>query len=346
MQSTQQTPQNERLSSEQLRRQKIREQRRRQQKQQAWFYRGLALVCLVAVAVVVVAVFHKEPSKTSTQASENPSETQASSDPAATEYWAAGDMQAVMANADMARGNLVLVNRQYGYDAATAPELVNLYENKSEHYYLRSQDTMLSKPVVLALNDWMEAFYNYSHEMVLNVVAGYRTEEYQKDLRDNAIEEHGQKYADQYLALPGHSEHHTGLVIDLDSYDISSGSSGGFDGQGIFEWVVDHAWEYGFVQRYPLSKESITGINYEEWHFRYVGLPHSKIMTDENLCLEEYVDYLKNYPYSGQHLSYSCKDHTYEIYYCAGKNIALPKDKPYEISGNNVDGFIITVTIS
>ena len=82
-------------------------------------------------------------------------------------------------------------------------------------------------------------------------------------------------------------------------------------------------------------------------HFRYVGLPHSLIMYENNYCLEEYLDYLKSYTID-QPLTYTTDDASYEIYYYAANSngeteVKIPKKDSYSISGNNTDGFIITV---
>ena len=78
------------------------------------------------------------------------------------------------------------------------------------------------------------------------------------------------------VALPGFSEHETGLAMDV----VCS----------VFPtWLHEHCWEYGFILRYPEGKEDITGISYEHWHYRYVGTKVSMAMKDTGLCLEEYV---------------------------------------------------------
>ena len=113
------------------------------------------------------------------------------------------------------------------------------------------------------------------------------------------------------------------------------------------EWMVTNCWYYGFILRYPDDKTSITGVDYMPHHFRYVGLPHSLIMYENNYCLEEYLDYLKSYTID-QPLTYTTDDASYEIYYYAANSngeteVKIPKKDSYSISGNNTDGFIITV---
>ena len=116
-----------------------------------------------------------------------------------------------------------------------------------------------------------------------------------------------------------------------------------FNGNGEYGWFAEHCFEYGFIRRYPPDKVDITKISYEPWHFRYVGQPHAKIMDSLDLCLEEYIDFLRAYPFDGEHYIYELGEYTYELYYIEGCEISLPKYKNSTLSGNNVDGFIVTV---
>ncbi|RLM60061.1 D-Ala-D-Ala carboxypeptidase VanY, partial [Halorubrum sp. Atlit-9R] len=132
------------------------------------------------------------------------------------------------------------------------------------------------------------------------------------------------------------SEHNLGLSLDI-------GSTQGEMGQAPEgKWLNKNAWRHGFILRYPSDKTAITGIQYEPWHFRYVGLPHSAIMQDKNFVLEEYLDYLKDH----KSITTTVNQQTYEIsYYPVSKNttIPVPVNGRYEISGNNMDGIIVTV---
>ena len=126
--------------------------------------------------------------------------------------------------------------------------------------------------------------------------SGYRSEERQQALLDHAVRENreagmeaGQALEDalRTIALPGHSEHQTGLALDFN--DVS----GDFALTEAYRWLQEHGAEYGFIQRYPAGKESVTGIAEESWHYRYVGRPHAQAMKRLGLCLEEYVLYVK-----------------------------------------------------
>lgn len=101
---------------------------------------------------------------------------------------------------------------------------------------------------------------------------------------------------EELIAVPGYSEHHTGLALDIldaewfqthdDPYQAD------YDTQESQHWLVKHAPDYGFILRYPKGKEKETGINYESWHFRYVGIENAKYITEHQLTLEEYLKQL------------------------------------------------------
>ena len=147
------------------------------------------------------------------------------------------------------------------------------------------------------------------------------------------------------MAQPGGSEHHTGLVIDLYLY-FSNGTSGDYDGTGEYAWINSHCQEYGYVVRYAGDKQSLTGIADEPWHFRYVGVPHATEMVEKGMCLEEYIDYLRQFPFDGDHLTIEAGGKKYEVWYDAGSEVYLPDSGNYTVSGNNVDGVIVTCEVS
>ena len=249
-----------------------------------------------------------------------------------------------MSEQDFSAGTLVLVNREHSFDPTLA-QTVSVYENKTDRYLVKDVELSIRPEAMDALNRWMDAFCAETGKADVNIVAGWRSYEDQQALYRNAVKTKGQAHADAYLALPGHSEHHTGLAVDLDTYNTEDGTSGGFDGDGAYAWAVEHAWEYGFVQRYPPEKQDITGIDYEAWHFRYVGLPHAFEMASRNLCLEEYIDELYRYPFEGEHLLIQCPGQQYEVYFCPAGNVIVPSGGSYSISSNHVDGYIITITL-
>lgn len=250
---------------------------------------------------------------------------------------------AVVGPEDLAKGALILVAPSIPYDADGAPELVRVFDYKNSSYFVRSTDLYAAERIMEPLNRLLGDFEAESGLHTVNIVAGWRSQEYQEKLYDKAVREQGAEHAERYVALPGESEHHTGLAVDFALYFEDTGLSGDFDGEGAYAWIRENAWRYGFVQRYPAGKEAITGISNEPWHFRYVGLPHAQLMTEKGFCLEEYLDWLKSYPFEGAHLFTECLGQSYEIFYCAGGDVYVPLDGEAEVSGNNLDGFVVTV---
>lgn len=117
-------------------------------------------------------------------------------------------------------------------------------------------------------------------------VSTYRSFAYQKKLYEDYIKEYDFEYAELASARPGHSEHQTGLAVDVmgsnNDYNL-------FEEAIEFEWMKSNAHKYGFILRYPKNKTNITGFKYEPWHYRYVGENVSKHIFDNNLTLEEYL---------------------------------------------------------
>jgi D-alanyl-D-alanine carboxypeptidase len=134
--------------------------------------------------------------------------------------------------------------------------------------------------------------------------SGYRSVERQTNNYENRIqgyvndgytEEEARELTEEYIAVPGYSEHHTGLALDIvDQEWIAQGNSlsPDYDTQESQQWLVETMADYGFILRYPEGKEEITGINYESWHFRYVGVENAQFMVEHELVLEEYMELL------------------------------------------------------
>lgn len=99
----------------------------------------------------------------------------------------------------------------------------------------------------------------------------------------------GKAHADKYSAKPGMSEHQTGLAIDLSTPSIKNELVEKFDTTKEGIWLRDNCYKYGFIIRYPKSKEDITGYAYEPWHVRYVGKEVAQEIYDKALTLEEYL---------------------------------------------------------
>lgn len=118
--------------------------------------------------------------------------------------------------------------------------------------------------------------------------SGFRSYEYQDEIYNNYCSVYGQAEADTFSARPGHSEHQTGMAIDVNIIDDS------FAGTPEAIWIENHCFEYGFILRYPQGKEGITGYKYEPWHIRYIG-DKAKPVHDSGLTLEEYLGITSKY---------------------------------------------------
>lgn len=179
-------------------------------------------------------------------------------------------------------------------------------------------------------------------------VSGYRSEQEQTSIYTSSLKENGEEYTKKYVALPNCSEHQTGLAIDLakNKSDIDF-ICPDFPYEGICEDFRKNAPDYGFIQRYAENKEKITGISHEPWHFRYVGFPHSKIITKNDFSLEEYMEFIKNFSFENRFIFECGNCKKIEIFYIKldynKTAISLPENSIYQISGNNFDGIIVTV---
>lgn len=126
----------------------------------------------------------------------------------------------------------------------------------------------------------------------LKMISAYRTQNYQQMLYQNYVLQNGLAYAAKYSARPGHSEHQTGLAVDVNSVENY------FADTPAFTWMQRNAHRYGFILRYPLGKEWITGYAYEPWHYRYVGQGIATNIKEWDLTYEEYyVTYLQRSAY-------------------------------------------------
>jgi len=113
----------------------------------------------------------------------------------------------------------------------------------------------------------------------------YRSYDYQVDLYNRYVKEDGKNAADTYSGRPGHSEHQTGLAVDVFN---NKETYTNFEKTKEFTWMQNHAHEYGFILRFPKDKVNETGYEYESWHYRYVGKKIAKYIKENNISFEEY----------------------------------------------------------
>lgn len=247
---------------------------------------------------------------------------------------------------ELGRGNLILVNGHYRYNYIEGEDLVIVNDVKNQSYKLMNEEMRLNKEMVEQLNYMMEDFEACTdkHDMILT--SGYRTLTNQKEILQEKINLLGEEEALQWAMLPGYSEHHTGYAVDVSIY-TDQGNYIRYRGQDEYSWINQNCYKYGFIRRYAGEKKELTGVSDEEWHYRYIGIPHAHIVASKNFCFEEYIEYLKQFTFDKKHLNVSCEQGEYEIYFVpCGKTetkVPVPAGSKCSILGNNVDGYIVTV---
>jgi zinc D-Ala-D-Ala carboxypeptidase len=305
------------------------------------------IVSLVLVALVGYEGFHMYRSFTPiSQGSESMdlvgggSESEAATEPK-TVY-----ENVSVSNEDVHAGDLILVNTDTAYVEENPTEIVSIYDHKTDNYHVSGTETSLRQPALDALNQMLDAFYVATGHQDMIVISGYRTTQQQQELYDADLAETGEQTSTR-VALPGHSEHESGYALDFSLY--TDGVQYDYDGTGEYAWINENCAHYGYVLRYAEDKQETTGIQAEPWHYRYVGQPHATYMMENNVCLEEYLTLLKNYT-ADEPLSITNWDgEIYHVYYVATDTstdstyVMVPPDAKYTISGNNSDGFIVTV---
>ena len=177
---------------------------------------------------------------------------------------------------------LLLVNKTHKLPDDYDPDLVDTGDGK------------------LAERTTAEAFKKMQNEAIgmrLYIVSGQRSIERQTNNYNNLIKEYmaqgldketATREASRLITPPGYSEHHTGLALDILGSGYTSLDSG-FEKTPAFQWLYEHCAEYGFILRYPSDKEDVTDIEYEPWHFRYVGVENAQKIMSQKMTLEEFL---------------------------------------------------------
>lgn len=258
-------------------------------------------------------------------------------------------MKVLLSREAVHTGNLILVNREYGYREHGCRQhecwqQASKMPAPGEGAAGFCRNFSLKEPAAGALKRLMSEIHGWDR---IVPVSAWRSQEEQQKIWDQSMEENGREFTEKYVAVPGHSEHQTGLAIDLgrrqEQIDFIRPD---FPYEGICQRFRELSGSWGFVERYPADKEHITGIGHEPWHFRYVGLPHAAVMAREGLVLEEYIAFLKDYEYGSSFYGVKLGRGEARISYIRAKGdvteLELPAAYPCELSGDNVEGFILT----
>ena len=232
-------------------------------------------------------------------------------------------------------GELILVNadHEYVFPNGTA-HLVNIFDkrtkvNGANPYQVLFDTMLLQKDAFAAFERMMLRYYELSDDGSILITSAYRTLKEQEDLGSSV--------------QAGYSDHHTGYCVALKYFDRTD--------LGEDHWIYENCHKYGFIVRYPNGKDAETGVSDYVHCFRYVGVAHATYIAKNGLCLEEYIDLLKN-NYTSEHLAVTGADgNSYEVYYLpAGTGdittLRIPSNYEYTVSGDNSGGFIVTVNLS
>lgn len=230
---------------------------------------------------------------------------------------------------DIHRGYLILINHDYPLS----------YQPKLYEY----QGFLMERSVIALLKELLSKVDLHNE---LTLVSSYRSFQEQEILYQTSLKENDELFTKQYVAYPHHSEHQSGLAFDIaiksPHIDFIRPH---FPATGTSLLFQENAYRYGFIQRYQRDKEDITQIAEEPWHFRYVGIPHSYIIHEKNWCLEEYINNIKDYSIFNP-FHYHIENQFFSLFYVPIKNdsitLQLMDDAFYQVSGNNVDGLILT----
>lgn len=256
-------------------------------------------------------------------------------------------------------GQLVLVNAQHKFDITFDKKLnkslVYVADKGLKNLIVEGNDRLTSD-TVSALQEMMDAF---NAETGLAGYAfrgdyGYCTAKQQQEWYDASYVKRGDD-VDSYEFKAGESEHETGRAFDLKVYEGNTLKTiRNADKQYL--WIYDNCYKYGIIYRYPANKIKETGVNMAATsihsdHFLYVGKAAAAAMQANGWCYDEFHANIVNYTYEGEHLAVEDVNGVkYEMYYypaseSGATDVKIPKDTEYSISGNNIGGFIVTVTV-
>ena len=183
----------------------------------------------------------------------------------------------------------VLVNKEHILDKDYVPlEMYVVDENENNFHQFK--DASLKPMLRSDIKEYVDKLINDAQGLGLPIIvdSGYRSYNYQQVVLDALIKEKGDE-AFKLVALPGASEHQTGLAIDFAYYENGIYNDDVKENDKEAIWLKNNAWKYGFILRYPRGSEYITGYMFEDWHFRYLGIELATKVFNSGLTYDEYI---------------------------------------------------------
>ena len=239
---------------------------------------------------------------------------------------------------DTLQGPLVLVNTTHVYTFPNGIDhLGKLNDKRLSHdprvYQQSGLSTYMEKTALDALDQMLVDFHAATGKDEVILRYAYRSAEDQQALVDNGAS-----------TQVGYSDHHTGMGIQL-GY-IRDGRTYSLSADEVYSWLFENCHKYGFVIRYPDAKSDVTGVSDYTDYFRYVGVAHATYMTEHDLCLEEYIEFIKSYSDNKPLKVNGADGRYYEVWYVAVDGSATvnhPTNYAYTVSGTNDGGVVVTV---
>ncbi|MCI8498296.1 MAG: M15 family metallopeptidase [Bacilli bacterium] len=179
---------------------------------------------------------------------------------------------------DISKNELVLVNKFYRLPEDYNPGVIKKFSSTYAYGEVSAEETCYNAFIEMATAAKKDG-------ITLILTSGYRTYASQKAVYDDFKRKKGEDYADEYAARPGHSEHETGLALDIFTYN---GLMETFKTTPTYAWLKEHAKEYGFIERYKEGEDYMTGYAPEAWHYRYVGVDVAMKMESMGMTYDEY----------------------------------------------------------
>ena len=238
-------------------------------------------------------------------------------------------------SAQLHSGSLVLVNKDNEYIFEDNPEVVS-FPTTGRLYGLKNSSLKANPTALAAFNEMMTAAYANIDDAKIVVMTAYRSAQDQTDLKNGTP--------------AGYSDFHTGMSFELKESETWAPINAATL-NGKYNWLYEHAHEFGFVVRYPADTSDkkfseVTGVEDYAQVFRYVGVAHATYMYEKNLCLEEYLELLRDtYTYENPLAIKGADGKSYEVYYIEAdenSNVLVSSKYGYEISGDNMNGYIVT----
>ena len=195
----------------------------------------------------------------------------------------------------------ILVNKDNLLDKKFIPKNLVITDDNENNFHNYKDPSL--KPMIVS--EILPFFIKMQEDMSLEnlfiiVDSGYRSYEYQQVIYDENIKEYGIERTKKFVAIPGSSEHQTGLAIDVAVIRNGKYSDDIKKDDPETKWLINNSYKYGFILRYPEGKEKITGYGFEPWHYRFVGVELATLLKKYDITLEEYYlrkdyyDKLKN----------------------------------------------------